>query len=352
MPYIDVASSYTVISSIDMEKAELLSSKSLLGVGGTVYMNSKNLYIATARYEYEQSDEYQQEQYTVVEHKNSNFTDIVRIELSADINVSANGSVSGQLLNQFSMDEYNDYLRVVTTVDNSSYKIFSDDKHGLAKYEWDEEVLSNSLYVLDDQLQIVGAIEEMGEDERVYSVRFDGDIGYFVTFRQTDPLFAVELSDPSNPKVLSALKISGFSEYLHVYGDNKLFGLGMEADEETGITQCMKLSMFDISDPADVTECAKILIEDCYWSEALYNHKTILISEEKNMIAFPVEGRYVVYGYSDEMGFYIRASFDVDEMDIYNVRGLYIGDYIYICSTELIEVFDMSEFINIAQIAF
>ena len=108
--------------------------------------------------------------------------------------------------------------------------------------------------MLNQNLEIIGKIENLAEDERIYSARFFGENGYFVTFRQTDPLFAVDLKDPKNPKILSELKISGFSEYLHFYGEDRMLGIGMEADEETGRTEGMKLSMFDISNPADVTE--------------------------------------------------------------------------------------------------
>jgi uncharacterized secreted protein with C-terminal beta-propeller domain len=158
-------------------------------------------------------------------------------------------------------------------------------KSRLVKLPWDEDGSKtfNALYVLDADLQVAGSITDLAQDEVIYSARFDGDIGYFVTFRQVDPLFAVDLSNPKAPVVLSALKIPGFSEYLHLWSDGRLFGLGRDADVETGRAGRMKLSMFDTSDPADVTE-RKTLLLDSDYSAALYNHKAILISRDKNLI--------------------------------------------------------------------
>ena len=97
---------------------------------------------------------------------------------------------------------------------------------------------------------MTGTIENLAKNERIYSARFMGDTGYFVTFRETDPLFSVDLSDPDNPKIIGTLKIPGFSEYLHPYGDGLLLGIGEEVDEKGVESNQVKLSMFDISDPS------------------------------------------------------------------------------------------------------
>ena len=90
------------------------------------------------------------------------------------------------------------------------------------------------------------------------------DTGYFVTYKNVDPLFSVDLSDPENPRILGELKVTGFSSYLHFYGEDRLLGIGSETDPDTGASKGIKLSMFDISDPANVTEIAKYVIEDTY----------------------------------------------------------------------------------------
>ena len=119
----------------------------------------------------------------------------------------ASGNVPGSLLNQFSMDEYKNVFRIVTTLNNSQQRIFTD---GVDTYEYDS-TSANALYTLDLDLKVLGKIENLAKDEYVKSVRFDGDIGYFVTFRQVDPLFAVDLSNAASPRILDTLKIPGFS---------------------------------------------------------------------------------------------------------------------------------------------
>ena len=345
--------SYTVISTYDFKTGEIKSNQSVLGGGNTVYMNGKNLYVTRSEYNEEILPPYIEDQYKVTEYATRTTTLINRFSLAdGKVALSATGTINGSLLNQFSLDEYKGSLRVVTTEDNYSYKIYEDEKRGWSYYEHVEDCKSNSLYVLNPSLDVIGSITGLGEDERVYSVRFDGDIGYFVTFRETDPLFTVDLSNPANPKVLSALKIPGFSQYLHVYGDGRLFGLGMDADPNTGRTDGMKLSMFDTSNKSDVTEKHSLKL-DSYYSEALYNHKAILIAPDKDLIAFPTDGGYDVYGYSDERGFYKRASIKGSE-DWWdsNMRGLYIDDYAYVCGAGGISVFNMSDFTGVTSIKF
>ena len=147
-------------------------------------------------------------------------------------------------------------------------------------------------------MKIIGKIKNLAEDERIYSARFFGVVGYFVTFRQMDPLFAVDLKDPKNPKILSELKISGFSEYLHFYGKDRLLGIGMEAEVETGRTNGMKLSMFDISNPMDVQEISKLHLSS-------YDHSEVLKIETKNQ-----------YG------------------ELYSSRGTFIGNMFYLLTRD------------------
>lgn len=345
------STSYTIISAYDMETGALIANQTVLGGGGTVYMNQNNLYLANSTYTSTESEPYIEDGYTVTDYTNGNKTEILRFDISdGSLAAAASGSVPGYLSSQFAMDEYNGYLRMVSTVSTSKWSTYTDEQYGWVNYRWDNDYSSNALYVLDGSLKIVGSVTDLAENEYVYSVRFDGDIGYFVTFRQTDPLFAVDLSDPTNPLVLSALKIPGFSEYLHLFSEGRLFGLGMDADEDTGRTNGMKMTMFDTSDSKDVTEKHTLLLDTDY-STALYNHKAILISAEKDIIAFPTESGYDVYGYSDKSGFYKRAHISTGEWG-YDARGLYIGDMVYIVADAGISVFDMASFAGVAYIAF
>ena len=146
-------------------------------------------------------------------------------------------------------------------------------------------------------------IRPLASGETIRSARFLGDTGYFVTFRQTDPLFRVDLSDPASPKITGELKISGFSSYLHFYGENLLLGIGYEANETTGETTGIKLSMFDLSDPDEIREVNRIVIPGITWAPAIDDYKSILVDAEKNLIGFYCDGRYLVYSYDSENGF-------------------------------------------------
>ena len=347
------STSYTVISSYDLDKAALNESLSVLGGGGTVYMNHENLFIANRSTDVQEKAPYMDGVYKVIEYSNTEVTDITKFDISGGgITLSEFCTVPGALLNQFSLDEYKGHLRVVTTTYSSSYSVYTDERMGWSNYRWGDNINANALFVLDGSMNIVGRIEGLAKDERVYSVRFSGDIGYFVTFRQVDPLFAVDLTVPSAPKILSELKIPGFSEYLHVFGDGLLFGLGRDADEDTGRVGSMKLSMFDTSDPTDVTEKHTLIIES-YHSTALYNHKAILISPQKNIIAFPVDDGYAVYGYSVTEGFSRTALItDVIRNWYGDTRGLYIGDFAYIVTSDRIAVLNMDSFTLVTNIGF
>ena len=350
MPYFD-STSYTVVGAYDLNGAVLSATQSVLGGGSTVYMNAETLYIAASTSRQTASDPYKDSVYTVIDYTSTNVTNITSFDTAGGaLALKASGTVPGYLGSQFNMDEYDGNLRVVTTTYTQSWSEYTDEDKGWTNYVWGEGENSNALFVLNGSLNIVGQIDTLAKDEQVYGVRFDGETGYVVTFRQVDPLFAVDLSDPANPKVLSALKIPGFSEYLHVYGDGRLFGLGMDADEETGRTSGMKLTMFNTEDPTNVTVKHSLNLDSDY-SVALYNHKAILISPDKSIIAFPVDNGYDIYGYDDSTGFFKRAS--IEDVEWYgNGRGLYIGNFGYIVNTSGVTVLDLSDFTLVTQLAY
>ena len=331
---------YTVINEIDIEKGKISSTQGILGGYATVYMNENNLYLAYDHYNVEK-EEKTIEGRKVEEYTNTTETDIVRISLG-EMETAAFGSIDGYLLNQFALDEYEGNLRIAATVDKYVYQTSEDQVKGYSNYETIEDTNANCLYVLDDDLKIIGTISDLSPDERIYSVRFDGEVGYFVTFRQVDPLFSVDLSNPAAPKIMGELKIPGFSQYLHVYGEDLLFGLGMTADEKTGRTGSLKLSMFDVSNPYDVTEKHQLVLEENY-STALYNHKAILVAKEKDLIAFPVDKGYKVFGYDEMTGFINVGEIETDNW-CGDSRGVYIDDYFYVCSDKQIYILDMNNF--------
>lgn len=330
---------YSVICVYDAEIGSLLHSAALLDSAGRIYMSASGIYLASREPYEEIADEWTEEVYTVSEHICGARTRITRFDISDGLSLSASGTVPGQITDQFALDEHNGYLRVVTTDSTSRYTLYLDEAREFTNYGSFEESSANGLYILSPSLSIIGRVDGLAGDEVIYSARFDGDTAYFVTFRQTDPLFAVDLSDPAAPRVLSELKLPGFSEYLHPWDDGLLLGLGLDADEETGQTGSLKLSMFDVSDPADVREQSTLVLDGEY-SEALYNHRAILVSKSRNFIGFPDMDGYSIYGYTEGAGFEKRADIPCDGW--YNARGLYIGEYAYIVGG-CVNVLDLSE---------
>lgn len=336
------SAAYTVVGAINLKSgANFSSAKAVFGGTSQLYANADHLLLAIAQYSEETLPIAPDKDGKNVQITNgSNSTDLVLLGISeGQITKLASGNVPGSLLNQFSMDEYKNVFRVVTTLNSWQQRIYTD---GVDTYEYDN-TNSNALYTLDQNLSILGKIENLAKDETVQSVRFDGDIGYFVTFRQVDPLFAVDLSNPAYPRVLNALKIPGFSEYLHVFKDNLLLGIGYSADEKTGATQGVKLSMFDTTNKSNVKEIATEKV-DASWTIVGSNHKAILVDAEKNLIAFPADSNYYIYRYT-EKGFELAAKVNMTaDLSSWNLRGLFIGDYFYVIGESGLTVISLTDF--------
>ncbi len=321
--------SYITITSIDVNNPnDFVNTKAILGGGSEVYASLENIFV-TGMEMIEEDD------------KTNQYTNIFKFKIdNGEIDFLVNNKVLGYILNQFSMDEYQGNFRLVTTVQEFNFS-FADEF--ISTFDFTPP--TNSLYVLDKDLEIISKIEGLAEEERVYSVRFQQEIVYFVTFFEIDPLFAVDLSDPENPIILSELKITGFSDYLHVFNEDYLFGLGKEADLEGRILG-VKISMFDIRDKTDITEEHKKVIGDRYsWSEGSYNHKAILVSAERNLIGFPVSDDYYLYQFYEDEGFVKRKQTNF-ELDSYygQKRGLYIDENLYVYSEDTLIKIDLEEF--------
>lgn len=350
----DDTMTFSVLGSYSIPDAGVIGTQSILGGGDTVYMNAEHLYLCRITYNDTVTDTKQDGQYEITAHTETVDTVISRYDVAENkLAYSASATVPGGLLNQFSLDEKDGFLRVVTTEDRNDFRVFVDAENDFTNYKSDGTQRSNDLFVLDGDLKQIGSVTGLAQDELVYSVRFQGDYGYFCTYRTTDPIFAVDLTDPAAPKVVGEVKLSGYSDYLHFWSEDRLFGLGMETQEitdENGTTarlDGMKMVMIDTSDPADLKEAGFASVNADY-SEALTNHKAILVDPERNLIAFPAEGSYLIYGYTPEEGFALRAEVAVSEWD-WNNRGIVIGDYFYVCGSDRVNVLDLNALENVGE---
>ncbi|MBU0625487.1 beta-propeller domain-containing protein [Patescibacteria group bacterium] len=258
-------------------------------------------------------------------------TGVVRLA-AEDLAVKASGILPGILLNQFSLDEYNEYLRVATTIGSAGGWFW---QFGFGTNT--ESV--NDVYVLDMNLKQVGAALDMGLSERIYSVRFIGERGYVVTFRQTDPFYVLDLSKPTQPEIKGELKIPGYSSYLHPVHDNLILGIGQEGNQ-------VKLSLFDVTDPTIPTEKSKYTLKE-YWSDILNTHHAFLLDDKFKVFFLPGgEGGYVFSYEGDELKL-IKA---VRGSEVR--RALFLDDYLYIVGDAGIIVLDEKDWSRVKELQF
>ena len=321
---------YLILVGLNIDNEEEAEIQTFLGAGQYVYSSEKNMYIATNKITY--GDDYE------ILSEN---THILKVALNnGKFIFKAEADVNGQINNQFSMDENGDTFRIATTTGN----IWTIDEN-----------TSNNLYILNDKLEEIGKVAEFAKEEKIYSVRYVGDKAYVVTFKQTDPLFVIDLSNPSNPQILGELKIPGYSTYLHPYDETHLIGFGYDTKEDgTQITtNGLKMVMFDISDLNNPKELFKINIGDSKYtySELLFNHKALLFSKEKNIIAFPIYSssgrksytRAAIYEIDLEKGFTLKGEIGTvtDNADEHINRIVFINDTYYTLSNSLVKAANM-----------
>jgi uncharacterized secreted protein with C-terminal beta-propeller domain len=387
---------YTVVSGIDTDAAVFVSHESLLGGSYTVYASHDNLYLSAVGSEREQKEEYG---YRISQARDR--TLVTRLSMKEGrVKAEASAYVPGTADDQFSLDEYDGALRIVTTKSENVYAEplsppapsdsgsgtgyfeeyyaggFAANSYGAKlerikniekKYgnlEWSgsgygyKVEIATGLYVLGMDMKPLGKVEDLAPSEHVYSCRYMGDVAYFVTFRNTgplftDPLFSVDLSDPARPKVMGKLKIPGFSEYLHPYSEGLLFGLGADADEETGEVKGLKVSMFDYSDPYDVAEKDKLILYGLSYTYAETGHKAVLVDERKSIVAFPAYDKYVILNYDKDKGFSRVMDVTLEPPDYADdewsgswylgLRGIFIGDVFYVIAPDSIHAYDMKD---------
>jgi len=252
-------------------------------------------------------------------------TEIVKIDLD-DFDVSADGIIPGYPLNQFAMDEYQGHLRIATTIGQ---------RGGFWGFNSRQDS-TNDVYVLDSKLKITGSVIDLGLTERIYSARFIGDRGYIVTFRQTDPFYVFDLSDPKNPVMTGELKIPGYSSYLHPVKDTLILGIGKEGSK-------VKLSLFDVSDPKNPLEIDKYTLDE-YHSDALNNHHAFLMDAKHKVFFLPGSKGGYVFSYDDNKLEMLKA---VGENQV--KRALYLDNYLYVIANQTITILDMKNWVEVNE---
>ena len=227
-------------------------------------------------------------EYVKIHIRELSSTGIVKIALS-DFEIKATGRVPGVPLNQFALDEYKGNLRIAVTISGQGTMWGGWSSTSLRLGERSDSS-ANDVYVLDKDLEITGSIKDLGLTERIYSARFIGEKAFLVTFRQVDPFYVLDLSDPKNPRKAGELKIPGFSSYLHPLKENLILGVGQENGR-------VKLSLFDVSDSSSPKEIDKYTLDE-YYSEAQNNHHAFCRTKNTKYFFLPGGQTGYVFSYA------------------------------------------------------
>lgn len=310
---------YIVLSGYDTANKESEVSKvSVLANGYIIYCSKDTFYVAEDSYD---------------EKDDRSTTTVHAFSLSdGAVAYKNSGTVPGSLDDQYMMDQSGDYFRIATN-----------------DYNYRTDFDTSSLYVLDKDMNVIGKLEDIAKDEQIKSVRFMGNTAYVVTFRNTDPLFAIDLSKPNEPKILGSVKLPGFSEYLHPISENLLVGIGYSGDEENADFNKVKISLFDVSDKKNPKEIDSHIIKNAS-CDVNYSPKSFLTIDE-NTFGIPV------YYYGAKYGKLIFKTFTVKDGKFSEksnyihsgksngsefFRGTFIGNVVYTIDETTVKQFNMN----------
>jgi len=339
---------YLLVGAVDVYGDEGFEPEAYLGAGSDFYMSQNAMYVASRRWGQRAGDGGMDDVWAFGNER----TDIMRFAIDGtDVTYTGMGTVGGLPINQYSLDEYKGHLRIATT-------------------DWAEGTYVTVLRTSD--MRVVGRTEALAPGERMQSMRFMGDMGYVVTFQNTDPLFTVDLSDPNKPKVLGELKIPGFSQYLHPAGDGLLLGIGRDtqeiftrdssgAESTVGFQDSgMKASLFDVSDPFDPKEVGVLRLGEGY-AEVSNNPRALMCDPSRGLYGFTMERWSDKYSWScdvlivsvDGGRLSIAATLKPDEyISAYNSRLCFIGNALYIVHDGGIAIYDYGSFAKIGSMKF
>src|SRR5712692_6170047 len=338
----DRAFSYTTILALDIDQNNPAPTVEtyLLGTSSTIYVSLMNIFLTQPTWD------------------STEQTVIHRISISqTDVKYEATGTVTGHVLNQFSMDENGGYFRVVTS-------------------NYDFGGSQTNLYVLNLAMNRVGKLEGLSPGETFYAARFMGDRAYLVTFKRLDPLFVVDLQNPSKPSLLGQLNVTGVSDYLQPYDNTHLIGVGKSATdvawENAALFQGLKLSLFDVTNPNNPTDMSDFTAGDRDTdSPALTDQKAVLFDRALNLFVIPVEvvgqvsASLISTGYSGAIfqgayvfqvtlqnGIALRGSIthlasgelpNYTNAAYYVTRSFYIGSVLYTISAAMIKMNSLTD---------
>ena len=304
------------------EDIEVGSVASVMSSGDTVYSSAERLYVADRRWiDPNDLDAPNAEGITTYIHR-------FDIRGSGGPAYEASGSVDGFLVNQFAMSEHQGYLRVAST-DAPVWGWWRQGRTSVSRVDVLERV--------GRELSVVGSVGGLGKGERIFAVRFIGEVGYVVTFRQTDPLYTVDLSDPTDPKVVGELKIPGYSAYLHPIREDVLLGVGQDADER-GRVLGTQVSVFDVSDLANPVRTHQFNLPKSSRTEVEFNHRAFLYWPQTGLVVLPIgwwgyregtgewesyQGAIALEVGPDEIGRLGMIEHEYDEQDLGGVSGSY-----------------------------
>lgn len=275
---------YVTVSALDLrnEKTGEFVAETYVGAGSSLYMSEEAIYMAAPAYSSMGTIEDSAGKKAIMPMWNNN-TELYKFAIDGmSVKLTARTTIEGSLVNQFSMDEFNGHFRVATTTGQATMR---------------ESNSNNHLHIFDENLKEVGKLTNLARGEKIYAVRFMGEKAYIVTFKETDPLFVIDVANPKNPKVLGELKIPGFSNYLHPLDETHLIGIGydtkMETDSHTKqpivYTMGMKVSLFDVSDVSKPKEVDNVIIGGRgTYSEVQHDHKALYRDKENGYYGFPV----------------------------------------------------------------
>ena len=337
-PEVDDPSYFLNIMAIDLASGSVKTKSIIGGWSSIIYKSQDSLYLTFEKWNWQSMPVMRMSD---AETEPLVTTTIYKIGVDGlSMHISARGDFNGVLLNQFALDEKDGYLRLAAN-----------------NGDWNNRL--NAVYVLDSDLAMIGSIENLAANESIQAARFVGDTLYLVTFRQIDPLFVIDLSVPTEPKVLGELTMPGFSSYLHPVDADHVLGIGREGSR-------VKISLYDVSDPTNPKEVSNYLTEEGPYasSPAQWDYKAVLFSAEKNLLVIPITiynydsvnytpfNGFFVFDVSVDSGISLRGTVSHDNSYYYyndGGRSLYIGEYLYTMTDQNVKVSALSDLSELAS---